>query len=251
MENVYFPSSPPMVPQAAYDQIIDDSLAPLDYDLPNSLLNFKNVPTINLNRSNTIPPESAQDWIDMRAYLSPIETAVQGHASPGFSTPSQTSGSSRGLLSPHRTDPMTPSTTSSHDPGYTAIRPPGSTAPRFDSQSPAVGLGLEVCTLRETLTGFDLICASQFDKMYVQPDQSPRSSGTSSGRASFALPSSSPNSAVSEPFVYNSWGPLQMTPNHARSVSVSTGTNCPYSQDNAGPSSAPAVSTMTLADPQV
>jgi hypothetical protein len=87
--------------------------------------------------------------------------------------------------------------------------------------------------------------------MYMQSDQSPGSStGTSSGRASFALPSS----AASENFSHGSgfaWAGIQMTPSDRRAASINGGSTHPYSRAHSSPSSAPATSTMTLALPQV
>src|ERR1700683_4127425 len=88
--------------------------------------------------------------------------------------------------------------------------------------------------------------------MHLRPDQSPISSSASSGRGSFALPSSSPNSLSSEIFTYSpnsAW--MQMPPTPELPGGTSSGTSRPYSYDHSDASSAPATSTMTLANPEI
>lgn len=214
--NGYFFSSDP------FAHMFDDNLVPLDSELPDSLVSL---PTISVEPTNSFPTESIQNWQSHSpVHLSPIQTNVPGHSSPAFSTPSQASGSSHGFISPH---PITPSSTSGNENAYVA----NDSGP-FDSQSPATD------SLRLPL-----------DKLHLRPDQSPMSSGTSSGGSSFALPSSH-NSPFLETFTYPnpSWTPVQMSPYHGMSGIANSET---YSQDDSDPISASATSTMTVANSEI
>jgi hypothetical protein len=136
----------------SFDHLFQDELCPLDLDFEANNpqpVNYA-VPSININRSNSIPSQPTSNWqpVSPMYHLSPIQTDVPGSSSPGFSTPSQASDSSYGFLSPSQIDPLTPSPTSPQEQSYAAIRSPRSATGRFDSQSPATGsLGLKVFAL--------------------------------------------------------------------------------------------------------
>jgi hypothetical protein len=128
-------------------------LDPLDIDFTDNnppQLNYQ-VPSINVNRSNSIPSQpTIPNWQPTSPVqrLSPMQTDVQEVFIPPFSTPSHSSDSSYGCLSPCQMDPLTPSPTSPRERSYATIRSPESAAGRFHSQSPATGtLGLSVCAL--------------------------------------------------------------------------------------------------------
>jgi hypothetical protein len=145
--NEYYP--PMGNPNAEFDfnQLFGGELDSLDIDFDAN--HPYGVPSININRSNTIPPQSTQDWQPPSSvHLSPIRTDMSGNLSPAFSTPSQTSDSSYGFLSPHQTGPLTPSPVSPREQSYVGIQSPEFATQRLESQSPATGtLGLEVRSL--------------------------------------------------------------------------------------------------------
>ncbi|KIM82955.1 hypothetical protein PILCRDRAFT_819755 [Piloderma croceum F 1598] len=209
-----------------FEQLFSADLDSLDIDFDANHPSNYEIPSININRSNIQ---------DSQPPLSPIQTDIMmhGNLSPVFSSPSHTSGSSHGFLSPRHADPLTPSPVSPYEQSFIGIQSPEFPMRWFESQSPATStLGLSS------------------DKMQMQPDQSP---GTSSSRSSLVPPLSSSSSSSSENFSYNpssAWPGMQMIPHHGRSASISSGTSRPYYQDLSGPSSAPTTSTMSFATPE-
>jgi hypothetical protein len=138
-----------MDPYITFNQTFDPGLPPLpefdDIDA-SSLLNFE-PPRINVNRTNSIPVPSMENWSPsgptyLHPTLHPIQTDVHVQPSPALSNTSQLSDSSN-FLSPRTLDLATPSPTTSQGTSYPAIlSSPESPVRQLDSLSPAFGISV-------------------------------------------------------------------------------------------------------------